>query len=78
MPSKLSLMKFDAFSVPNLFLSFVCTKSKAENSLSMPAEEAIVVWSCVIKSNVTILILFFSASHHVIDLTFLMDSSEKR
>jgi len=44
----------------------------------MPAEETIAVWSCVTKSNVTILILFFSASYHVIDLTFLIDSSEKR
>jgi len=69
---------FDAFSVPNLFCNFISTKPKAENNLSMPAKDAIAVWSCVIKSNVTILILFFSASHHVIGLTFLMDFSEKR
>jgi len=35
-------------------------------------EEAIAVWSCVTKSNVTTLILFFSANHHIIGLTFLI------
>jgi len=32
----------------------------------------------IIKLNVPILILFFKANYHVIGLTFLIDSSEKR
>jgi len=66
---------FEAFSVPN-FVNFV-VHLKAENNLSVPAEKAIAVWNCATKSNVIILILFFSASHHVIGLTYLMASSDK-
>jgi len=54
-----------------------CTNLKAENNLSVSAEKAIAVWNCATKSNVIILILFFSASHHVIGLTYLMASSDK-
>jgi len=59
------VINFEVFSTPNLFL-FYFTKPKAENGLLIPAEETIAVWSCVTKSNVIILTLFFRASRHVL------------